>query len=156
MSEEPEVETEEIRRVLRLYAGPPWARAHAPARAPRRLVLAFALVAVVSAGAVLGIVTGVGRDRTHAALAPTGCTSTLVLGGTQYVEGSVTAQLRIGRALGRGVLRPCGSAQTSVGARALAGIDTRRAVGARGAVYVARPCARVAAARLLSCLRATR
>jgi hypothetical protein len=160
---DPIVDTEEIARVLRLYEGPSEPRVSertGPRRAPGRPVLAIValVVAGVTTAAVLGLVTGRDRDRTHAAIVPTGCTATLALDGRRYVERAVTArEIQLGRSLGDGILRPCGSAAAAASATALAGIDARRAVGvgsARSLIFVAPRCARAPAARLLSCLRA--
>jgi hypothetical protein len=157
---EPVVDTDEIARVLRIYEGPSEPRVSERAgsrRAPGRHVLAIValVVAAVATAAGLGLVTGHDRARTHAAIAPTSCTPTLVFGGTRYVERAVpAARVQLGRALGNGVLRRCGTAAAAASATPLAGIAVGRAVGVRGQIYVAPRCARAPAVRLLSCLRA--
>jgi hypothetical protein len=157
------VDTEELARVLKLYEGPSEPRVSERAgarRAPDRSVLAIAVLvaAVVAAAAVLGLVTGRDRDRTQAAIAPTDCTTTFAFDGRRYVERAVTArQIQLGRSIGDGILRRCGSTASAASATSLTGIDARRAVGAgsaRSRIFVGPRCARAPAARLLSCLRA--
>jgi hypothetical protein len=163
VKDEPIVDTEEIARVLRLYEGPSEPRVSERAgsrRARSRPVVAIValVVAAVATAAVLGLVTGRDRARTHAAIAPTGCTATLALDGRRYVERAVTArEIQLGRSLGDGILRRCGSAAAAATATALTGIGAPRAVGigsARSQIFVGPRCARVPAGRLLSCLRA--
>ena len=162
MSEERELDNAELARVLTLYEGPPTPRTRGTARARRTpsrpviVLIALVVIAVVGAAA-LGVIAGRDRNPSNASIAANGCTTTLAVAGRHYVARAIpSGRPQLGRSLGDGILRTCGSPRHA-GASVITGVDPRAAVGLRGKaglIYVAGPCARASAARLLSCLRA--
>jgi hypothetical protein len=158
MTSDPLLDDAELARVLRLYEGPA-EPSIAPKRSHRRLAVASITVAIAGAAtaAIVALVSSGPKDRTHAALAPEPCTSTLVLASRTYIQRDVPRGVAPGaRRLGDGIFRRCGSAAAKVTVTTLAGVDASRAVAVRGRrqlVYVARECVDAPAGGLAACLR---
>jgi hypothetical protein len=159
VSGETEVDEAELMRVLRLYEGPAQPQSYTRSASHVRALAVVALIlAAVAIAAFAAFVAGGKEERTHDALPAGACTATLLFGGTRYVAHTLEAArgIEFGRALGRGVLHPCGGPAASSTVTAIAGVDVERAIAVerrQTVIYVTPACARAASAQLLACLR---